>query len=114
MTADGAAPCALAPDRWRIGTNALFWRGAGAPPYAYGPGSHARHQAALDGKARTVSNAALEFDIDDGEDIRLWSRLQPQTVAVAAAIPAARTPLNLEEISMNGDIPLARYGERER
>jgi len=124
MTADDVGLCALAPDRWRIGANALFWRGPGLPPYTYGPGSYARHQEAAGGTAHTVSNAGLGFDIDDGEDLRLWSRLQPRAVSVAAAIPALarasagvdtdRARLEIEEMFMNGETPAARYGERER
>ncbi len=65
----------LAPDRREEGTNALLSAPPGLIPYAFGPGSFARHRAhcrARNVPCRVYRSPRLAFDVDLPEDLRQW------------------------------------------
>lgn len=64
--------CAIAPDRTREGTNALFWRRA-PRAFRFGAGSFSAHRQAADERsvrAIIVERHGLSFDIDEPQDYR--------------------------------------------
>jgi 2-phospho-L-lactate guanylyltransferase len=71
---------ALAPDRQRRGTNAIYTR---LPPrfeWCFGIDSWARHLAAarLSCEPAIVVAPGLAFDVDEPDDLSLWPALLPQ------------------------------------
>jgi 2-phospho-L-lactate guanylyltransferase len=74
---DGQPRLRLAPDRARIGTNALFVTPPDAVAMAFGPGSLARHVQAARAAAvlhDVVALPELALDIDDADDLLAFRR----------------------------------------
>lgn len=72
---DGQNGIAIAPDRWHVGTNALFCSPPNAIPPCFGPGSFQRHlTAARENRvaAHVLDSEALSLDIDTPEDFAQW------------------------------------------
>lgn len=83
---------AIAPDRHRNGTNALFVSPPGVIPYQFGVNSFQLHcQHAVQSGARLVINefSALSLDLDTSEDLRLV-RQQMQSLTIDSLHPLFR------------------------
>lgn len=64
----------LAPDRRESGTNALLVRPANALPFAFGPGSLARHQALAAARGLRIAHyraPGAALDLDTPDDLRM-------------------------------------------
>lgn len=71
--ADAGHSIVLAPDREGQGTNGLLLRPPDLLPFAYGPGSFARHRAiarAFGVEPLVVASPGLAFDVDTPADLR--------------------------------------------
>ncbi|MGH2387024.1 MAG: hypothetical protein ACRDIE_02380, partial [Chloroflexota bacterium] len=80
----------LAPDRRRVGTNALLTRPPLAIPFLFGPGSfeaHRRLAEALDVPLVVHDSPALADDLDTPDDLALLTAREP---AVTRAARGAR------------------------
>jgi 2-phospho-L-lactate guanylyltransferase len=74
LEAGRSAGGAIAPDRHGTGTNAFYLKLPAAIPFAFGPGSCARHRAALRDagiEPAVVYRPGLALDIDAPEDLAL-------------------------------------------
>ena len=72
LAGDAPAAVVLAPDRHERGTNALLLRPPGAIPFAFGPGSLARHleaAAARELPARLYRSPGTALDVDTPDDL---------------------------------------------
>ena len=72
LAGEAPATAVLAPDRHGCGTNALLLRPPGAIPFAFGPGSLARHLAATaarDLPARLYRSPGAALDVDTPDDL---------------------------------------------
>ena len=68
---------AIAPDRRRIGTNALLCAPGNAIPLSFGSNSFAHHLAAaarLGVAVQVIDSAPLALDIDEARDLHEWRR----------------------------------------
>ena len=68
------AGCAIAPNRERTGTNALFWK-RGPRAFCFGNGSFDAHiEAAAKQKMSVdiINRPGLAFDVDEPDDLELW------------------------------------------
>lgn len=77
---------AIAPDRRRTGTNALFLPASARFPPQFGLDSFARHRAAAEAAAlpyRIVERLSLASDVDDPDDLAACASLPPHTLTDA-------------------------------
>jgi 2-phospho-L-lactate guanylyltransferase len=99
---EASAPVVIAPDRRRLGTNALLVNPPGIIDFAFGEDSFQRHlnfASAAGLSAVEVNLLGLAFDVDlpqDWQDLlatgwRLTGR-EPKPASVAAAAPDSRAP----------------------
>ena len=75
--AEAAHSVVLAPDREGQGTNGLLLRPPDLLPFAYGPGSFARHRAiarAFGVEPLIVASPGLAFDVDTPADLHVLER----------------------------------------
>lgn len=87
--ADTSRAVVLAPDRRESGTNALLVRPADALPFAFGPGSLARHEALAAARGLRIAHyrapgAALDLDTPDDLRIVAGSRVKVEGWGVPA------------------------------
>jgi 2-phospho-L-lactate guanylyltransferase len=76
--AGGRPTVVIAPDRHGEGTNLLALRPPDAIPFAFGPGSLARHRAAAEAQGigvQTIENPRLAFDLDEPADLSVTIEL---------------------------------------
>ena len=66
---DVEAEVAIAPDRHRLGTNALALRRAAQFTFAFGEASFARHRTAAPWSA-VIERPGLRFDVDTPADLQ--------------------------------------------
>lgn len=92
-----ACGLALAPDRYGLGTNALYLQRGRDWTFSFGPGSYLRHQQQATERgyaAAVVQRSGFACDIDAPAELALW-RATPHPLSAhlaAGPVPLSRNP----------------------